>query len=322
MELTGATCNRITMYQRLKRFKDRQNILLFGHSDGNDDAGALGGAVGRGGGAVVDAPIEGGDLSSPPPSAGGLSAAEVESGLKDLPPWIDPESCSKMLTSRKQKSLTEVHSYRLTEQVSDLHHAGRYKNAFKACTRLLKPAVAEDRSRGVTSMKGPVSVRKAVDRLNNEMLSSPNDRKLTKSAIQNAVARGSFGVSPLKNGRPRIVPPELTHGLACHAVMMQASGEGEASSLKMRALAGALTMGTRHENKFSTDYLWQRTRNNHPRMIMPAKAINNEDRRVDWLTYKNIKDWNQKAKEFLISIGMGTPEQGLIRKSFVCLLLY
>jgi hypothetical protein len=55
---------------------------------------------------------------------------------------------------------------------------------------------------------------------------------------------------------------------------------------------------------------------------MPAKAINNEDRRVDWLTYKNIKDWNLKAKEYLISIGMGTPEQGLIRESFVCLLLY
>jgi hypothetical protein len=208
------------------------------------------------------------------------------------------------------------------EQVSDLYREGCYTNAFKACTRLLKPAVAEDRSHGVTSMKGPVSVRKAVNRLNNEMLASPNDRKLTKKAIQNAVARGLFGAFPLKYGRPQIVPPELTHGLACHAVMMQASGEGEASSLKMRALAGALTMCTRHENKFSTDFLWQRTRLDHPRMIMPAKAINNEDRRVNWLTYKNIKDWNQKAKEYLISIGMGTPEQGLNRKSFVCLLLY
>jgi hypothetical protein len=171
-------------------------------------------------------------------------------------------------------------------------------------------------------MKGPVSVRKAVDCLNDEMLASPNDRNLTKSAIYNAVACGSFGMSPLKIGRPRIIPNKLTHGLACHAVMMQSSGEGEASSLKMRLLAGALTMGTLHENKFSTNYLWRKTRKEHPRMIMPVKAINNEDRRVDWLTYKNIKDWNQKAKEFLISIRMGTPEQGLIRKSFVCLLLY
>jgi hypothetical protein len=96
--------------------------------------------------------------------------------------------------------------------------------------------------------------------------------------------------------------------------MMQLSGEGEASSLKMRAVAGALTLGTQFENKFSPDYLWQRTRIEHPKMIYPAKAIDNEDRRVDWLTYKNIKDWNEKAKEFLVSLGMGLPEQGLIRK--------
>jgi hypothetical protein len=32
------------------------------------------------------------------------------------------------------------------------------------------------------------------------------------------------------------------------------------------------------------------------------------------VTYKNIKDWNEKAKEFLVSLGMGLPEQGLIRK--------
>ncbi len=57
-------------------------------------------------------------------------------------------------------------------------------------------------------------------------------------------------------------------------------------------------------------------------MIMLAKAINNKDQRFDWLPYKNIKDWNQKAKECIISIEMGTLEQGLIRKSFVCLLLY
>ena len=161
----------------------------------------MGGAKGRGGGAAVDAPTKGGDLTPPPSSAGGLSAAEVQSRLKDLPPWIDPESCSKMLTRGKRKSLTETHSYRLTEQVSDLYRAGRCKNAFKACTRLLKPAVAEDHSRGLTSMTGPVSLRKAVDRLSDEMLSSPNDRKLTKSAIYNAVARGLFGVSPLKNRR-------------------------------------------------------------------------------------------------------------------------
>ena len=148
------------------------------------------------------------------------------------------------------------------------------------------------------------------------MLCSPNDRKLKKSTVADAIARGEFGVSPLKNGRRSIIPPELTHGIACHAVMMQAVGEGEASSLKMRAICNAVTLGTPLENKFSIDYLWRKTRVDHPGLILPAKAINNEDRRVDWLTYRNIIEWNERAKEFLIMIGMGTAEQGLIRKLF------
>ena len=88
---------------------------------------------------------------------------EVESGLKDLPAWIDLESCAKMLTRRERKSLNEVHGYRLTVQVSDLYRAGRYKNDFKACTSLFRPPKEDDqRLRGVTSKKGRISVKKAI----------------------------------------------------------------------------------------------------------------------------------------------------------------
>jgi hypothetical protein len=95
--------------------------------------------------------------------------------------------------------------------------------------------------------------------------------------------------------------------------MMQISGEGEASSLKMRAIAAAVTLGTPHKNKFSADYLWRRTRMDHPALINPSRAINNEDRRVDWLTYRNIIEWNKRAKEFLVGINMGKDERGFIR---------
>jgi hypothetical protein len=94
--------------------------------------------------------------------------------------------------------------------------------------------------------------RATVNRINKEMLNSPHDKKFTKSTIYNAIVRGNFGVSPLKTGRQGLIPPELTHGLACHSVMMQASREGEASSLKMRAISSAITLGTQFENKFST----------------------------------------------------------------------
>ena len=60
-----------------------------------------------------------------------------------------------------------------------------------------------------------------ISRINEEMLSSPNDKKLTKSSVHRAVSRGQFGVSPVKNGRTSKAPPELTRGLVCHAVMMQ-----------------------------------------------------------------------------------------------------
>jgi hypothetical protein len=33
--------------------------------------------------------------------------------------------------------------------------------------------------------------------------------------------------------------------------------------------------------KFSTGYLWKKTRLDYPRLIIPAKAIDNKDRRVD-----------------------------------------
>ncbi len=90
LEVTGATCTRQNIYRRLSKYKERQkNILCIGHSDDNVDDDAVGGAKGERGRAAADAPIKGGDLTPPPPpSAGSLSAAEVELGLKDLPPGL------------------------------------------------------------------------------------------------------------------------------------------------------------------------------------------------------------------------------------------
>jgi hypothetical protein len=94
---------------------------------------------------------------------------------------------------------------------------------------------------------------------------------LKRSTVYDAVQWGEYGVSPLKNGRQVIVPPELTHGFACHTVMMQAAGKGEASSLKMRAIGKAVTLGMPFENKFSINYLWKKTRVDHPCLILLQK---------------------------------------------------
>jgi hypothetical protein len=99
---------------------------------------------------------------------------------------------------------------------------------------------------------------------------------------------------------------------------MQVSGEGEMSSLKMRTLATAMTLGTPHEGKLTSDYVWKMCRHRHPEYIKPAQAVDNEDRRVNWLTYNNIIKWMQRAKTFLLHIKMAKDEPGIIRK-WLCL---
>ena len=43
-------------------------------------------------------------------------------------------------------------------------------------------------------------------------------------------------------------------------------------------------------------------------------AKGNEDWHVDWLTHKNIIDWNARAKQLLINIAMAKDEPGEIHK--------
>jgi hypothetical protein len=46
------------------------------------------------------------------------------------------------------------------------------------------------------------------------------------------------------------------------------------------------------------------TRQSHPEIVNPVRAKNHENRRVDWLSYRNRMDWNTRAKEFLVDMGM------------------
>ncbi len=45
---------------------------------------------------------------------------------------------------------------------------------------------------------------------------------------------------------------------------------------------------------------------------MPAKAKDNEDHRVEWLTFRNVNDWTDAAKKLLIEMGMVKDAPGFI----------
>ncbi len=149
------------------------------------------------------------------------------------------------------------------------------------------------------------------------MLSSPSDCKIKATTLREAVAFDRVGLSPAKHGQPEKIPSKLCAALSKQSVMMQVANEGEASSVKLKALTKGLVAKTIWQGAFSTEYCWRKTRKNHPEILNPFKAKVNEDRRVEWLSYKNIMDWTAQVKEFLISIGMAKDEPGIIRE---CLL--
>ncbi len=109
MELTGATRANSTLYQRWKRFKDSQQERIFG-TMGGDGTDGINDAEDddRGGKAGGDPPIADAVVCTPKPTPGGLSTAEVKSGLNDCPAWIDPVICEKMLTRDRKKLNSRV----------------------------------------------------------------------------------------------------------------------------------------------------------------------------------------------------------------------
>ena len=236
----------------------------------------------------------------------------IEAGLaKNFPSWMNPEVARHSMTRRARKNLPQAHLSRLVKKMDKTYYQDRYKAAFKAATVAGNIPESEKGKHGT-------GVDAICERINKEMLMSPADRKLAPSTVHRAIQRGEFGISPPTAGRKSTLPKEFTKALAVHSVMMQVSGEGEMSSIKMRTLATAMTLGTPHEGKLTNAHIWKTTRHRHPEYIKPANAVDNEDRRVDWLTYKNIMLWMQRAKKFVLDIEMAKDEPGLIRKC-VCL---
>ncbi len=230
----------------------------------------------------------------------------------NMPSFNDFEKSNEAMSKRKKRSSTQAAQDFFIEKADKDYYHKRHKAAFKFVTK----EIAANNCDPAKMAKRGFGMRAIVQCVNSEMLPSPNDKKLTRGAVYNAVARGDIGVSPLKKGKTESVPPLVTKALATQASMMQVCAEGEASAPVMKAMASALIAGTNH--KFSADYAWRKTRQQHPDMLNSVKAKNHEDRRVEWLTYKNIIDWNKRAKKFLIDLGMVKDSPGLIRKFVDC----
>ena len=243
-------------------------------------------------------------------SKGVTITAATAKALADAPSWLDPDKTLEAMTLRKKRTPSQVCRDNFDSNAKRSYYGDQYSNAFKKATIELSGSLNDDSTRG----KRGQGARAIAATFNESMLSSPSDRKIKATTLREAVAFDRVGLSPVKRGRPEKIPSKLCAALSKQSAMMQIANEGEASSVKMKALTEGLVANTKWQNVFSTEYCWRKTRKNHPEILNPVKAKVNEDRRVEWLSYKNIMEWTARAKDFLISIGMAKDEPGIIRE--------
>ena len=64
----------------------------------------------------------------------------------------------------------------------------------------------------------------------------------------------------------------------------------------------------------------------HPEIFNPVMAKNDDDRRIEWLTFKNINNWTDAVKGELAHIGMVKNEAWIISELlwtvFTCCFLW
>ena len=126
------------------------------------------------------------------------------------------------------------------------------------------------------------------------------------------VERGEFGVSPPKLGRKPKVTGDITGQLAMQAAMMQASGAGEAKYSIMKDTIEAMTVGTKHAGTLDPKYTFRKARTDHPEIFNPVKAINDDDRQIEWMSCDNFNDWTNLSKRELLKLKMVVDSPGKI----------
>ena len=309
MNSTNATCTLRCMYARVKRWRDRESAPLKG--------------------SVVEQSIGWGTPSSLSSSSNSKSVStrtserqkkkqrQVEVLKTFMPAWLDHDKTIATLSKRPRRSSTNYAQDKFAEKAEQHYRAKRFKVAFKEVQRIVKEN-QESLDKGAVQPKKGMGIRAVIKAVSEEYLDSPIDIKISRGAITRALHRGDE-VSPLKAGRKDIVPHDLTYALATHSTMMQVAGDGEACAANMKAVASAVIAGTKYERRIDVEYLWRKTREKHPEIINPVRAKNHENRRVDWLSYKNLMDWNKRAKKFLVDVGMAKDERGLIREDRILL---
>ena len=173
-------------------------------------------------------------------------AAAMEASIHTMPAWVDKQQVKKSVSVKKRRSSALANDKYFHDQAKQKLIDARYSSAVKLAT----VEYQANKDQGNTG-KG-TGLRPISDKYNLTMLHLPDDRELKPTTLSDYIKEGIIGVSPPKRGRRRAIPNPVTDQLARETAMMQASGEGEATSAKLYRVLDAATTGTEHAGKFNS----------------------------------------------------------------------
>ena len=202
-------------------------------------------------------------------------------------------SASSSGRSEIRKTPKQATQDRIDAKAASSEFYKRYSAAFKEATRLISSGCHDG------------TAEELIHSLNLKYdLIANGKRKLAKSTIYRAIAKGIAGKSPLKMGPPPIVPPFLVETAAVHAEVCQADKGGEQKSVDIKRTIGAAILGTHMEKAFKVETVWRKMKREYPEKLQAVKLMSVDDSRAQWTTFTNLQQWFNDVKTDIINTGL------------------
>ena len=218
---------------------------------------------------------------------------------------IGPEEGHGQKTKRTRKSARQASEARIDEKEAKQCLNQRYSSAFKDATFMMSSMSSECTigGPGTASSESLLTTEKIISQLNELYNLNGTKKKLARSTIYRALARGDIGKSPLKKGPPIKIPDALLEVVAVHTEVCQV-GEGELRGRDIKRLIGAAVLGTEYHDKFKVQSVWKKVRREFPEKLQATSKLSVDDARGQWTTYSNLQQWFDDAKRDLIDTGL------------------
>ena len=111
-----------------------------------------------------------------------------ESPLSAIPSWLDKASVTGAMSKRKRRTATQTCQDNFDANARKTRCDKRYKAAFKSATSLLRDNMCNQNKAG----KRGYGAMAVVKHINNTMLTSPSDRRLSKTVVHQATVTNAW----------------------------------------------------------------------------------------------------------------------------------